>query len=76
VLLPLTATPLVSRVASSIAGEAYELVGPLMEGLEGDLLPRDDRASALMDVRLHSFDSAVEHALREWEDSGESLAAR
>jgi uncharacterized protein YbjT (DUF2867 family) len=76
VRLPLTATPLVSRVAASVAGETYELVGPLMEGLEGDLLPRDDRALALMDVRLHSFDSAVEHALREWEDGGERLAAR
>jgi hypothetical protein len=46
-----------------------------MEGLEGDLLPRDNRAAALMGVRLHSFDSAVERALREWEER-EPLAAR
>jgi len=76
VRLPLTATPLASRVAASIAGETIELVGPLMDGLEGDLLPRDDRAAELMHVRLHSFDAAVERALREWEDSGEALRAR
>jgi hypothetical protein len=46
-----------------------------MESLNGDLLLADDRASALLGVRLHSFDSAVEHALGEWEDS-EPLAAR
>ena len=40
----LTATPVASRVAAAIAGEAPELIGPLMEGLEHDLLPRDDRA--------------------------------
>src|SRR4051794_31647445 len=74
--LPLTATPLVSRVEASLAGETYELVGPLMEGLEGDLLPRDDDAPRLMGVRLHSFDAAVERALREWENAGEPLAAR
>jgi len=76
VRLPLTATPLASRVAASIAGETLELVGPLMDGLEGDLLPRDDRAAELMDVRLHSFDAAVERALREWESAGEPLRAR
>ena len=37
---------------------------PLMEGLQGDLLPADDHAAELLGVRLHSFDSAVEHALR------------
>ena len=36
---------------------------PLMEGLQGDLLPADDHAAELLGVRLHSFDSAVEHAL-------------
>ena len=46
-----------------------------MEGLQGDLLPADDHAAELLDVRLHSFDSAVEHALAEWEES-EPLAAR
>jgi hypothetical protein len=47
-----------------------------MEGLEGDLLPRDNRAPDLLGVRLHSFDAAVERALREWEESGEPLSAR
>jgi len=48
---------------------------PLMEGLTGDLLPADDLAERLMDVRMHPFGSAVEHALREWESTG-PLAAR
>ncbi len=46
-----------------------------MESLQSDLLPRDDGAAQLLDVQLHSFDSAVEHALREWEQT-ERLAAR
>jgi len=66
---------LASRVAAAIAGEDHALIGPLMEGLTSDLLPRDDRAAALLGVRLHRFDRAVEHALREWEES-EPLAAR
>jgi len=70
-----TATVVASRVAAKIAGEDHALIGPLMEGLSGDLLPRDDRAPSLFGVRLHSFDSAVEHALREWE-TVEPLAAR
>jgi uncharacterized protein YbjT (DUF2867 family) len=73
--LPLTATPIAARVAAAIAGEDPGLIVPLMEGLETDLLPRDDRAPELLGVRLHSLDAAVEHALREWEDS-ELLAAR
>jgi uncharacterized protein YbjT (DUF2867 family) len=71
----LTLTPIASRVASVIAGEEHELVGPLMESLDRDLLPRDDRAARLLGVRLHSLDAAIEHALREWETI-EQLAAR
>jgi uncharacterized protein YbjT (DUF2867 family) len=71
----LTATPLASRVAAVIAGESAELIGPLMEGLEYDLLPRDGRAAAHFGVRLHSLQSAVERALRDWE-AREELAAR
>lgn len=71
----LTATPIASRVASVIAGEEYELVGPLMESLESDMLPRDGRAAELLGVRLHSLDSAIERALRELE-AIEPLAAR
>ena len=64
-----------ARVAAAIASEEPELVVPLMEGLKGDLLPADDHAAELLGVRLHSFESAVEHALAEWEES-EPLAAR
>jgi uncharacterized protein YbjT (DUF2867 family) len=71
----LTLTPLASRISAVIAGERHELIGPLMESLDQDLLPRDDRAGELLDVRLHSLDSAIEHALREWETI-EPLAAR
>jgi uncharacterized protein YbjT (DUF2867 family) len=68
-------TPLASRVAASIAAEDHELIGPLMEGLEHDLLPRDGAANRLLGVRLHDFDAAVERALRDWE-AAEPLAAR
>lgn len=67
VRLGFNVTPIASRVASVIAGEDHELIGPLMEGLEGDLLPRDHRAAELLGVRLHTFDAAVERALRELE---------
>jgi uncharacterized protein YbjT (DUF2867 family) len=68
-------TAIAARVAAAIASEAPELVVPLMEGLQGDLLPAEDHAAELLGVRLHSFDSAVEHALAEWEKF-EQLAAR
>jgi uncharacterized protein YbjT (DUF2867 family) len=68
--------PLASRVAAAIAGERHELVGPLMASLATDLLPRPDDATAqLLGVRLHSLDTAIEHALGEWE-ADEPLAAR
>jgi len=73
--LPLSVTPVAARVAAALAGEDPELVLPLMEGLQGDLLPADDHAAELLGVVLHTFDAAVEHALREWEAS-EPLAAR
>ncbi len=69
------ATPVVAPIAAAIAGEDTGFIAPLMESLAGDLLPRDDRAAALLGVRLHSFDRAVERALREWE-AAEPLAAR
>jgi uncharacterized protein YbjT (DUF2867 family) len=71
----MSATPIASRVASVIAGEDYELIGPLMESLATDLLAGETRAADLLGVRLHSLDSAIEHALGEWEAT-ESLAAR
>ena len=73
--LPVNGTPLTGRVAAAIAAEDPELVLALMESLSGDLLPADDRAAELLGVRLHSFNSAVEHALAEWE-AVEPLAAR
>ncbi len=66
---------LASRVAAAIAGEQHELVGPLMAGLTSDLLPRSGDTAALLGVRLHRLDGAIEHALREWERD-EPLAAR
>jgi uncharacterized protein YbjT (DUF2867 family) len=73
--LRVSMTPLTARLAAAIAGEQPELVLPLMGSLRGDLLPADDRAPELLNVKLHSFDSAVERALAEWEAS-EPLAAR
>ncbi len=71
----LTATPIASRLASLIAGEQHELIGPLMESLESDLLPRDEDAAPLLGVRLHRLDAAIEHALGVWERE-EPLKAR
>jgi len=79
--LSVSLTPVAARVAAAIAGEDPELTTALMESLQGDLLPGGVngrahlRAAELLGVELHSFDSAVEHALREWEEV-EPLAAR
>jgi uncharacterized protein YbjT (DUF2867 family) len=73
--LPFSLTPIASKVAAAVAGEDPALIEPLMEGLEETLLPRDDRANALLGVRPRPYDRAVEHALREWE-LHEPLAAR
>jgi uncharacterized protein YbjT (DUF2867 family) len=71
----LTVTPIASRVAAAIAGEDPDFIEPLMESLDTDLLPRDDRARELLKIKLHSLDAAIEHSLAEWEMS-EALAAR
>ncbi|MEA2298976.1 MAG: hypothetical protein QOF77_1912 [Solirubrobacteraceae bacterium] len=60
-------TPVASVVAARIAGEELALAGPLMESLETDLLADDRDARAMLGVRLHGYQAAVEHALREWE---------
>jgi len=73
--IDLTLTPIAPAIAAAIAGEDPALIEPLMESLESDLLPRDDRAAELLGVRLHGFDAAVERALREWE-AVEELAGR
>ncbi len=71
----LSLTPIASRVSALIAGEQHALIGPLMEGLASDLLPRTPLATELLGVRQHSLDSAIERALREWERT-EPLQAR
>lgn len=73
--LPFSITPVASAVAASITGEQNELVGPLMEGLSGDLLADDAAARELFTLHLHRLDRAISHALREWEEI-EPLAAR
>ncbi len=77
--LGVNATPLTARVAAAIAEEDPELVSALMGSLQTDLLPGDGQshlqAASLLGVDLHSFDSAVECSLREWE-AAEPLAAR
>jgi uncharacterized protein YbjT (DUF2867 family) len=72
--LGVTLTPIAARLAAVVADEQPELVLPLMEGLNGDLLPADDDAASILGVELHSFDSAVEHALYEWEKVEELVA--
>jgi uncharacterized protein YbjT (DUF2867 family) len=73
--LGFTLTAVASQVAAAVAGEDPALIEPLMEGLERDLLPRDDDAAGAFGVRLHRFDAAVERALRDWETT-EEVAAR
>lgn len=64
-----------SALVSAVTEQPLELVRPLMESLEHDLLPRDEEAARIYGVRPRRFDRAVEHALAEWE-SREALAAR
>ena len=68
-------TAIVAPIAAAVAGEDPTFVEALMETLSGDLLARDGRAAELLGVRLHSYDRAVQSALREWE-SDERLGAR
>jgi uncharacterized protein YbjT (DUF2867 family) len=73
--LRVTQTPAASAVVSAITDQPLDLVRPLMQSLESDLLPRDESARELFGMRPRSFNRAVEHALREWE-LAEPLAAR
>jgi uncharacterized protein YbjT (DUF2867 family) len=68
-------TPAASAVVSAVTGQPLDLVRPLMQSLESDLLPRGDDARRIFALRPRSFDRAVEHALHEWERA-EPLAAR
>lgn len=69
-------TPPASAVVAAVTGQPLELVRPLMQSLESDLLPRDpDEAARVYGIRPLRFDRAVERALSEWE-SLEPLGAR
>jgi len=69
-------TPPASAVVAAVTGQPLELVRPLMESLESDLLPRDPgEAPRLYGLRPHPFGRALDHALAEWERA-ESLGAR
>jgi uncharacterized protein YbjT (DUF2867 family) len=74
VRLGFSLTPVASVVAAAVAAEEPGFITPLMESLESDLLPRDHDAAGAFGVRLHSFQSAVERALREWEQIEEVAA--
>jgi uncharacterized protein YbjT (DUF2867 family) len=67
-------TPVASVVAAAVAAEDPGFITPLMESLESDLLPRHDDAAEAFGIRLHSFESAVERALRDWEQIEEVAA--
>lgn len=73
--LGVSQTPAASAVVASIVGQPLELVRPLMQSLEHDLLPRNDDAASIYGIRGHRFNRAVEHALRDWERT-EELTAR
>jgi uncharacterized protein YbjT (DUF2867 family) len=69
-------TPPASAIVAGVTGQPLELVRPLMESLESDILPREGHdAAPVYGIRPLAFDRAVERALREWE-SRERLGAR
>jgi uncharacterized protein YbjT (DUF2867 family) len=69
-------TPPASALVAAVTQQPLELVRPLMESLESDILPHDpDEAPRLYGLRPRRFERAVEHALAEWE-ALEPLAAR
>ena len=69
-------TPPASAIVAGVTGQPLELVRPLMESLESDILPREGKdAAPVYGIRPLGFDRAVERALREWE-SRERLGAR
>jgi uncharacterized protein YbjT (DUF2867 family) len=69
-------TPPASVIVAGVTGQPVELVRPLMESLESDILPREGHdAAPVYGIRPLPFDRAVERALREWE-SHERLGAR
>src|SRR5688572_7698945 len=73
--VPATQTPAASAVVSAVTDQPLELVRPLMESLEHDLLPRNDEARRIYGITPHPFERALDHALRDWERA-ETLVAR
>jgi len=73
--LGMSLTPPASAIVSAITGQPLDLVRPLMESLEHELLPRSSHdASSLYGIRPLPFNRAVSRALADWE-SREELAA-
>ncbi|MEA2126023.1 MAG: hypothetical protein QOI80_2805 [Solirubrobacteraceae bacterium] len=72
--LSFSLTPIAAPVAAAVAGEDLGLIEPLMESLESELLPVDELAANAFGVRLHTFDAAVERALRDLEATVEVRA--
>jgi uncharacterized protein YbjT (DUF2867 family) len=68
-------TPPAAAVVARVTGLDLELVRPLMESLEYDLLPRNMDCVELFGHTPRRFGRAVEHALAEWETM-QPLAAR
>ncbi len=66
--LPVSATPIASRVAAVLTGEKHALVEPLMHSLEYDLIPDTTAADAAFDLRPRGFDESVRWALAERAD--------
>jgi uncharacterized protein YbjT (DUF2867 family) len=65
-----------SAVVAAVTELPLELVRPLMQSLESDLLPADpEEPPRMYGISPRPFDRAVEHALREWEER-EPLRAR
>ncbi len=76
VSLSASLTPAASALVSAVTEQPLELVRPLMESLEHELLPRDASEAPLMyGIRSLPFDRAVERALARWEVA-EKLGAR
>jgi len=69
-------TPPASAVVAALTDQPLDLVRPLMQSLERELLPRDGgEAPEMYGLRTLPFERAVERALAEWERT-EELAAR
>ncbi len=63
--IPVSATPIASRLASVVAGEDRALIEPLMRSLEYTLIPDDADARRDFDIEPRPFDEAVAWALQE-----------